>query len=315
MQATGKSSRAVFLAIFFSLVATSTAYPQNNPFGNNLHAPDLETSFGTPRAKCATASVGIPGLWRLERLEDRPALGDGLRNEVGASNVPDGACITAAPEAEPVVPCRSAMGRADLTGVPPCSDAARRVPAPISAPGKEGLKISKARQAVMEILSGQNACSEWFKSKDAFPAQTLQSLSFEVDRRGQEEIFESPQGQGMLTLRHPYVAWAIQDGGPFTTVTINANGAFYRSQGRVEKISTDGGPLRLDGMRVLTVGPYMGDTRAAQIVTLLHELGHVIDLLPLDSDGLNGSSMRNTEEVQRHCREEVEARAQKKDSF
>jgi hypothetical protein len=42
----------------------------------------------------------------------------------------------------------------------------------------------------------------------------------------------------------------------------------------------------------------------------LHEFGHIIDLLPEDADNLDGKSVRNTDEVLRHCRAEVEVRAQ-----
>jgi len=45
------------------------------------------------------------------------------------------------------------------------------------------------------------------------------------------------------------------------------------------------------------------------MVTLLHELGHIINLLPEDADDLDGKSLRNTSEVLRHCRTEIEARA------
>jgi hypothetical protein len=46
------------------------------------------------------------------------------------------------------------------------------------------------------------------------------------------------------------------------------------------------------------------------MVTLLHEFGHIIDLLPEDADDLDGKSVRNTDEVMRHCRGEVQARSQ-----
>jgi len=110
-------------------------------------------------------------------------------------------------------------------------------------------------------------------------------------------------------LRHPYVARATQDGGAHTAITINAYGAFYRTQGQVQKISQEGLPLQLDGTRVLTVGSYSGNTLPAQMITLLHEFGHIIDLLPEDADSLDGKSGRNTDEVLRHCRAEVEVRA------
>jgi hypothetical protein len=110
--------------------------------------------------------------------------------------------------------------------------------------------------------------------------------------------------------RQPYVARATQDGGAHTAITINAYGAFYRTQGNVIKLAPEGGPFEADGTRLLTVGSYQGDTLPAQMVTLLHEFGHIIDLLPEDADNLDGKSVRNTDEVLRHCRAEVQARTQ-----
>lgn len=238
---------------------------------------------------------------------------DGLSDDGGTTRFAVGRCLTAPPEvprATPI-PCQPASGTGTAgANSPYCADNITTALPSLSGLGKDGLKIGAARDRVLKILSSENACTEWFQTKDAFPARTLQTLSFEVDRHGQTDVLESPQKDGSLVFRHPYVAFAIQDGGPFTTITINANGAFYKPQGRVDRLSMDGGPFRLDGMRTLMVGSYTGDTLAAQMVTILHELGHVINLLPLDGGDLDGSSTHNTEEVLRHCRPEVDGRAQ-----
>jgi hypothetical protein len=183
------------------------------------------------------------------------------------------------------------------------------VPAELSALGKAGVKIVRAREGVLAILRADNACTEWFASKDATPAATFQSLSFILDKHGPQDIFESALAESILLWRQPYVARATQDGGPHTAITINANGAFYRPQGNVLKVFQEGGPVQSDGSRLLTVGSYRGDTLQAEMVTLLHELGHIIDLLPEDADNLDGKSVKNTDAVLRHCREEVEMRA------
>jgi hypothetical protein len=60
---------------------------------------------------------------------------------------------------------------------------------------------------------------------------------------------------------------------------------------------------------MVKVGPYIGDTLQAQVVTMLHEFGHALDMLPVDTDDRNGKSVQNTEEVLRHCRAEVEGKA------
>jgi predicted Zn-dependent protease len=69
--------------------------------------------------------------------------------------------------------------------------------------------------------------------------------------------------------------------------------------------STDAGPDS-----TMTVSRYNGDTREAQITILLHELGHIVGLLPEDDDSWNTRSMRNTAEVSRHCKAETIAAAQ-----
>jgi hypothetical protein len=175
--------------------------------------------------------------------------------------------------------------------------------------GKLGAPVARAREEVLAILGSDIACTEWLESKDPAPADTFRSLTFSIDRRGQEKVLESNSRDALRYFRQPYVARATQDGGQNTEITVNANGAFYREQGTVEMLREDGGPLRTDGTRLLTVGAYAGSTIEAQMVTLLHEFGHVIDLLPEDADNLDGKSVRNTDEVLRHCRPEIEARS------
>ena len=200
-----------------------------------------------------------------------------------------------------------------VSGVPrtfPCNEAEDTVPAELLALGKAGIRIARAREEVLEILRSQNACTEWFETKEASAAATFQSLSFLLDRHGPPDIFESTSEGSIVIRRQPYVARATQDGGAHTAITINANGAFYKPQGQVLKIGREAGPAQSEGTRLLTVGIYMGDTLPAQMVTLLHEFGHVVDLLPEDADNLDGKSVKNTDEVLRHCRSEVESRAQ-----
>jgi hypothetical protein len=180
--------------------------------------------------------------------------------------------------------------------------------AELSTLGKAGLKIARAREEVLDILRFENGCTEWFKAKDATPAATFQSLTFLLDRHGPQDIFESSQIASVYLVRQPYVAQTMQNGGAESTITINAYGAFYRAQGKVQRTGLEAGPPQLDGVRALTVGSYKGGTLPAQMITLLHEFGHIVDLLPEDADNVDGKSVRNTEEVLRHCRAEVEAR-------
>ena len=62
---------------------------------------------------------------------------------------------------------------------------------------------------------------------------------------------------------------------------------------------------------MMGVGPYQGDSLKAQMLALLHEFGHVLDLLPLDFNNVDGKSVQNSLEVLRHCRAEIEAPAKK----
>jgi hypothetical protein len=176
----------------------------------------------------------------------------------------------------------------------------------LEALGKAGLKIEQAREGVLDILRSENACSEWFEGKEASAVATFQSLHFVLDQRGPQNVSES-KSRELTIFRQPYVARATQDGGAYTTITVNAYGAFFRARGQVQRAFEEGGPLQMDGTRLLTVGSYRGDTLSAQMVTLLHEFGHVIDLLPEDGDGLDGKSGQNTNEVLSHCRAEIEA--------
>jgi hypothetical protein len=191
-----------------------------------------------------------------------------------------------------------------------CNASADTIPAELSALGKAGAKIARAREEVLNILLTENACTEWFEIKESAPAATFQSLSFQLDEHGPQDVLETRRGDASVLWHQPYVASATQDGGAHSAITINANGAFYRTLGQVLKVGLEAGPQRADGTRLLTVGKYAGGTLPAQMITLLHEFGHIVDLLPEDADNLDGKSVRNTDEVLRHCRGKVEARAQ-----
>ncbi|HEY2544663.1 MAG TPA: hypothetical protein VGI46_01215, partial [Candidatus Acidoferrum sp.] len=207
-------------------------------------------------------------------------------------------------------PCRD--GAREVPGAPPasgCNVSEDIVPAELASLGKPGVKIARAREEVLKILRSANTCAEWYETKDRNAVETFQSVNYLLDPHGEQDIFASIEDPSTIVMRQPYVARAIQDGGAHSTITINANGAFYRPQGQVQKTGREGGPARSGGSHLLTVGSYTGDTLPAQMVTLLHEFGHIINLLPEDADNLDSKSMRNTDEVLRHCRAEILARA------
>jgi hypothetical protein len=176
----------------------------------------------------------------------------------------------------------------------------------LEAMGKAGQKISRAREKVLEILGAENACSAWFRERDANPAATFRTLRFELDLHGEEFIRESRDIGPLNLFRNPYVAKVIQGEGPYGTVTINPKGAFFSAMARVVETNKEGGPPSMRGVRPLHVGPYGGDTLPAQAVTLLHEFGHVLDILPTDQDNVDGKSVQNTHEVLRYCSAELD---------
>ena len=308
-------SRVGFLALAIGLIGSIPTYPQSAAFFNTSRMPSNRMGSGAWVAKCEGSSLNSLPAWRHTDGIGSPPTIDGIAGDSNVTGPHEGVCLDATLSAPtrvlPDNPC--ILKVTGGSGVPhpfPCNEADDTVPGELSALGKAGLKIARAREEVLEILRSENVCTEWFEAKEATPAATFQSLSFALDLHGPEDIFESMNRESLVVRRQPYVARAIQDGGAHTTITINVNGAFYRPQGNVLKILPEGGPVYTDGTRLLTVGSYRGDTLPAQVTTLLHEFGHIIDLLPEDADNLDGKSVRNTDEVLRHCRAEVELRAQ-----
>jgi hypothetical protein len=313
---TRTSSRAILLALVICLMGSTPSFPQTADLVNTSKMSSNRMNSGAWKAKCETSSVIMLAAWRFtDGIEPLPP----PMNQIsGHSNVsgtflevcPD-VTLAARPRAMADNPCPQNVAGND--GVPRtffCNEAVDPVLAELSALGRAGAKIARAREEVLDILRSQNACTEWFEAKESSAAATFQSLNFLLDRHGPPDIFESTTEGQIVIRRQPYVARATQDGGAHTAITINANGAFYKPQSQVLRIGRETGPIQSEGTRLLTVGTYMGDTLPAQMVTLLHEFGHVIDLLPEDADNLDGKSVRNTDEVLRHCRSEIEFRAQ-----
>ncbi len=181
----------------------------------------------------------------------------------------------------------------------------------LNALGKPGQKILRARERVLEILETENACSAWFREMDSNPGAIFRTLHFALDLPGEHDVRESRDSGAVDTLRSPYVAKVFQGEGRYATITINGNGAFFSSLATVIEISKEGGPSNFRGVHLLRVGPYMGNTLPAQVVALLHEFGHVIDLLPRDGDDQDGKSAQNTSEVLRFCRAAVESKGKR----
>ena len=308
-------SRVGFLALAIGLLGSTPTYPQSAAFFNTSRMPSNRMGSGAWLAKCEVSSLNSLPAWQHTDGIGSPPTIDGVAGDSNVTGPHEGVCLGATlstpARALPDNPC--GLKVTGGSGVPhafPCNEPDDIVSGELSALGKAGLKIARAREEVLDILRSENACTEWFEAKEANPAATFQSLSFVLDRHGPQDIFESMNRESLVVRRQPYVAQATQDGGAHARITINVYGAFYRTQGNVLKTLPEGGPVHATGTRLLTVGSYRGDTLPAQVTTLLHEFGHIIDLLPEDADNLDGKSVRNTDEVLRHCRAEVEARAQ-----
>jgi hypothetical protein len=174
--------------------------------------------------------------------------------------------------------------------------------------GKPGQEILRARERVLEILQTDNACSLWYRSKNPDPVATFRTLSFELDSKGMDYVVDTWEPGGVNIFRSPYVARVTQGGGSYSMVTINRNGAFFAAMAKLADQPREGGPLSFRGVRYLKVGPYGGNTLPAQVVTLLHEFGHLLELLPPDKDDYEGKSVENTMEVLHFCRAQVESK-------
>ncbi len=183
-----------------------------------------------------------------------------------------------------------------------------RVALELSALGKQGDTIARARGQVLDILQYGNACTVWFQEADPDPAEVFRSLHFELEMKGPSYVYGMRDQKGLL-FKHPWAAKSIQYGGSNSIILLNANGPFFNRTSIVMQLNPGGMLLWPEGTRLLTVSSYNGNTPEAQITILLHELGHIIGRLPEDADSWDGQSSRNTSEVVRRCRAETHAAA------
>ena len=159
---------------------------------------------------------------------------------------------------------------------------------------KRDWDITSAYSDVFKILSSQNTCSNFYGG----PRTATTVLNGFVTRvKSQPLVREvSFQMTGRLrVMRDPATgAWYRL----FEQTMVNINGSFYQR--------------RIDPLRKFPsdVGNFSPGSRAARVLILLHELGHLIQgkngdwLLP--DDGFNGEqSTANTLRIQQVCRKEL----------
>jgi hypothetical protein len=276
----------VFLFVLF--FSGSAAFPQAVDFIRHSADPLPLAALPLGRGTCfrEAGSAGAVA----------PAASGGLDSPCDASPV----------SAAPVDPCR-----APSPGKNGCPALRDPVQENLAGMGKPGQKIFRARERVLEILESENGCSAWFREKDPDPAGTFRTFSYQLDRKGEDLVRESKGAGAMRIFRNPYVARVIQANGRYATITINMNGAFFFRAAALVEEQNHGGVPSLRGGRMLRVGPYEGETLHAQILTLLHEFGHLVDLLPTDEGDQDGKSVQNTNEVLRFCREEIESKGRR----
>lgn len=181
------------------------------------------------------------------------------------------------------------------------------------AGGKPGFLIESVRSEVLSLLSESNSCTGWFLSADASAREKFRSLHFVLDREGKAEIVRLDGQDGLSAYYHPYVASTRQNVAPGSTITVNANGAFFRSNALVRDGGHAADRLSASSYRPLSVGIYAGGSPEAQLLTVLHEFGHIVDLLPVDAEVPSAPfiSIQNTETVLRHCRSQVQLHAKR----
>jgi hypothetical protein len=279
--------RILAVALFFmSSLSGTIAFPQAVKFIHHAADPLPIANMPLGRAPCTRDS----GSAVFTPYAAAPAAGD--------ANSP---CDT-----PPVNPCNPAS----LAQVG-CLALRDLVQEDLATMGKPGQKILRARDKVLKILQTESACSAWFQEKDSNPTDTFRTLSFAVDRKADDFVLETKEPNNMNTFRNPYVAKVFQGDGRYATITINTNGAFFSPMATVVEVWKGGGPVSHGGPRLTNVGPYAVNTMQAQVLVLLHEFGHVLDLLPADANNVDGKSVQNTNEVLRFCRPEIESKVRR----
>ena len=180
----------------------------------------------------------------------------------------------------------------------------------LAAMDERGGTIMRVREQVLKILQSENRCTAWFRESDRDPAGVFESLHYEIRKDGPSYIFLVKDGTGERVFKHPWGARTFEFAGRNSTVQLNPVGPFFNSTSAVMEQDRGGFIVRPAGRHELAVASFHGNTLRAQATMLLHELGHVIGRLPADNDSLDRRSSRNTAELLRHCKQEIQSVAQ-----
>jgi hypothetical protein len=149
---------------------------------------------------------------------------------------------------------------------------------------------------VFKILSSQNTCSSFYGGPRTATTVLNGFVTHVKSRPLAPEVSFQMAGQPRL-IRDPATGVRYR---LFDEAMVNVNGSFYlRRADPMVRFPSD-------------VGSFSPGSRAARVLILLHELGHLIQdengewLLP--DDGLDGrKSKANTLRIQQVCRKELDA--------
>jgi hypothetical protein len=97
----------------------------------------------------------------------------------------------------------------------------------LSALGKPGDTIARAREQVIDILQHGNACSAWFQEADSDATEVFRSVHFELEMRGPSYVYGMRDNERGQLFKHPWAARSIENGGLNSTILLNANGPFF----------------------------------------------------------------------------------------
>ena len=101
----------------------------------------------------------------------------------------------------------------------------------------------------------------------------------------------------------PYVWDAQVQPGAGGFVQLNRNGGFY--QQTVRNVLAGGGYGSNLPTGTIRAGDFIGGSLEYQITNVLHELGHLLDLLPSDKSGGPGASNANTNLILSKCKDAI----------
>jgi hypothetical protein len=99
----------------------------------------------------------------------------------------------------------------------------------LSALGKQGDTIARAREQVIDILQHGNACSAWFQEADPDATEVFRSLHFEMEMKGPSYVYGIRDSERGRLFKHPWAARSIENAGLNSTILLNANGPFFKS--------------------------------------------------------------------------------------